>query len=167
MSSERHRPPWEARPLSTPAIRVSGLGKRYRIGERVRYKSLRESLSNAVTRTFRGGRRTEETIWALKDVSFEVAPGEVVGVIGRNGAGKIHAAQDPVPHHRADRGARRAARARRKPARGRHRLPPGADRPREHLSQRRHPGHEARRDRPQVRRDRRVRRDRAASSTPP
>jgi lipopolysaccharide transport system ATP-binding protein len=74
--------------LSAPAIRVSGLGKRYRIGERVRYKSLRESLSNAVTRTFRGGRRTEETIWALKDVSFEVAPGEVVGVIGRNGAGK-------------------------------------------------------------------------------
>ncbi len=74
--------------MSAPAIRVSGLGKRYRIGERVRYKSLRETISNAVTRTFRGGRRAEETIWALKDVSFEVAPGEVVGVIGRNGAGK-------------------------------------------------------------------------------
>jgi len=74
--------------LSAAAIRVSDLGKRYRIGERVRYKSLRESISNAVTRTFRGGRRAEETIWALKDVSFEVAPGEVVGVIGRNGAGK-------------------------------------------------------------------------------
>ncbi len=74
--------------MSAPAIRVSGLGKRYRIGERVRYKLLRDSLSNAVTRAFRGGRRTEETIWALKDVSFEVAPGEVIGVIGRNGAGK-------------------------------------------------------------------------------
>jgi lipopolysaccharide transport system ATP-binding protein len=74
--------------MSAPAIRVSGLGKRYRIGERVRYKSLRESISNAVTRSFRGDRWTEETIWALKDVSFEVAPGEVVGVIGRNGAGK-------------------------------------------------------------------------------
>jgi lipopolysaccharide transport system ATP-binding protein len=32
--------------------------------------------------------RDTETIWALKDVSFEVEPGEVVGVIGRNGAGK-------------------------------------------------------------------------------
>ena len=29
-----------------------------------------------------------DTIWALKDVSFEVERGEVVGVIGRNGAGK-------------------------------------------------------------------------------
>ena len=32
--------------------------------------------------------RHNETIWALKDVSFEVKPGEVLGVIGRNGAGK-------------------------------------------------------------------------------
>jgi lipopolysaccharide transport system ATP-binding protein len=30
----------------------------------------------------------DETIWALKDISFEVKAGEVVGIIGRNGTGK-------------------------------------------------------------------------------
>jgi lipopolysaccharide transport system ATP-binding protein len=30
----------------------------------------------------------DEYFWALKDVSFEVEPGEVVGIIGRNGTGK-------------------------------------------------------------------------------
>src|SRR6476646_9689246 len=29
-----------------------------------------------------------EEFWALKDVSFEVRRGEVLGIIGRNGAGK-------------------------------------------------------------------------------
>jgi len=35
-------------------------------------------------------RSNDEFIWALRDVSFEVKEGEVLGIIGRNGAGKAH-----------------------------------------------------------------------------
>ena len=87
--------PWHM----TPIIEVEGLGKRYRIGESVPYRTLREGLVSAVGAPFRTGARGDaargsETsrgkpqIWALRDVSFEVMPGEVLGVIGRNGAGK-------------------------------------------------------------------------------
>jgi len=82
-------------------IHVENLGKRYRVGQLEPYKTLRDTLVNAVvapvhavTSVLHGrpsttdGSRSDNTIWALKDVSFEVRQGEVVGVIGRNGAGK-------------------------------------------------------------------------------
>lgn len=73
-------------------VSVNNLSKQYRIGTRESYKSLRESIMNVVTapaKWFRKDPDTEDnTIWALKDVSFEVNDGDVVGIIGRNGAGK-------------------------------------------------------------------------------
>ena len=75
-------------------VRVENLSKQYRLGAKgASYETLRESLVNGLRAPFqrlarRNGSRNRETIWALKDVSFEVAPGEVLGVIGRNGAGK-------------------------------------------------------------------------------
>jgi len=80
------------------AIRVENLGKQYQIGiPQERYRTLRDSLvdfASAPVRALRSGRRGvpdknfDRTIWALREVSFEVKRGQVLGVIGRNGAGK-------------------------------------------------------------------------------
>jgi lipopolysaccharide transport system ATP-binding protein len=78
--------------MSDIAVRVENLSKLYRIGQFVGYRTLREDLMDALTAPFRkqqlGDNLADRTIWALKDVSFEVERGEIVGIIGRNGAGK-------------------------------------------------------------------------------
>ena len=117
--------------MTALAIRVENLSKRYRIGQREPYRTLRDTLTDALVSPFRrlwANSQSEirnpklgyapfrrirsafkppslpafqppngdDTIWALKDVSFEVKRGVVVGIpspslrtsIGRNGAGK-------------------------------------------------------------------------------
>lgn len=90
--------------MSDLAIRAEGLGKRYRIGGRHQaYSTLRESAVQALTFPVhaarrvtgvgrRGGRSGSDdgvnTIWALRDVGFEVRHGEALAILGRNGAGK-------------------------------------------------------------------------------
>ncbi|HEX7318046.1 MAG TPA: ABC transporter ATP-binding protein [Pyrinomonadaceae bacterium] len=76
-----------------PIIRVEGVSKQYRLGARgAGPTTLRETIAGTVRSPFaslkRRAGRDAATLWALRDVSFEVRPGEVVGVIGRNGAGK-------------------------------------------------------------------------------
>ena len=88
--------------MSDTVIKIDHLSKRYRIGEnhggRFRYQSLRDALTksflrlssrfNRPYRLSKGHHQTQDVLWALKDVSFEVKKGEVIGIIGRNGAGK-------------------------------------------------------------------------------
>jgi len=77
--------------MSEIAIRAENLGKSYQIDHapKANYRTLRESLA-ALSGWGLGRRATSsrETIWALKNVSFEVQRGEALGIIGRNGAGK-------------------------------------------------------------------------------
>jgi lipopolysaccharide transport system ATP-binding protein len=76
--------------MSDMAIKVENLGKLYRIGAwQERSQTLRESLINTVVKPFRRIRGYgRDFIWALKDISFDVKRGGVVGIIGNNGAGK-------------------------------------------------------------------------------
>jgi lipopolysaccharide transport system ATP-binding protein len=82
--------------MSQIAIHVESLGKRYRIGGRMRYLTIRDRLANALKAPARwlssdGAGSSDDGprhIWALRNASFDLREGEVLGLIGRNGAGK-------------------------------------------------------------------------------
>lgn len=105
--------------MSKKSIEVINLGKEYRIGERIQYNTLRDSITNTVKNTYKklvsdirnrplnpkddptyidllkrkpthsnGNHSDPNYIWSLRNVSFDVEQGEIVGIIGRNGAGK-------------------------------------------------------------------------------
>lgn len=77
------------------AIRVDNISKQYRIGAKQEsYFTLRESLEGWVKgplRRITGNgslNKTDQLIWALREVNCEIRHGEAIGIIGRNGAGK-------------------------------------------------------------------------------
>jgi lipopolysaccharide transport system ATP-binding protein len=86
--------------VSSEVIRGETLSKRYELNpERHSDATLRDaiakrakdSLHSATAIVSRGNsrpRRESRTVWALRDVSFEVEAGDALGLVGRNGAGK-------------------------------------------------------------------------------
>ncbi|BFU94020.1 MAG: ABC transporter ATP-binding protein [Nitrospira sp.] len=84
--------------MATPVIEVEGLGKEFEVSL---VGNQDANLSRPIARRWLGrlrnllrqdtrepGDRRASTLWALRDVSFHVDRGEVLGVIGRNGSGK-------------------------------------------------------------------------------
>ena len=84
-------------------IRVDKVSKKYRLGtisRRMLYQDLQSGLARMLGRPDPHAKLTEggakepkvggisDYLWALRDVSFEVKQGDVIGIIGRNGSGK-------------------------------------------------------------------------------
>lgn len=76
-----------------PIIEASKISKLYHIGHQ--QQKAQDSVKDDIVRLIRkpveiftGHKLEQEKLWALKDVSFNIQQGEIVGIIGRNGSGK-------------------------------------------------------------------------------
>src|SRR5437016_7648123 len=80
--------------MSQPIITAEGLGKAYQLGHKIdRNQTFRDALMGTLRSPMkrlkaRIGEPTggEDTFWAIRDISFHVNQGEVIGLVGRNGA---------------------------------------------------------------------------------
>jgi lipopolysaccharide transport system ATP-binding protein len=79
--------------VAAPLLSAHGVGKRYELGVADDSGSLTHSLGEMVRARARrlrhpGASAKPEELWALRDVNFDLNPGDALGLVGRNGAGK-------------------------------------------------------------------------------
>ena len=78
--------------MSDPIIAIEDLSKRYVIDRQTDgedgFRHVLERALRSPWRAIRPSSTKTEEFWALREVSLNIAEGEVVGIIGRNGAGK-------------------------------------------------------------------------------
>ncbi|MEI6727877.1 MAG: ATP-binding cassette domain-containing protein, partial [Actinomycetes bacterium] len=70
--------------MAESAIQARGISKDFLLPH-LRQRTVKGHFVNMLRR---GQRRTVEVQHALRDIDFDVAPGEFFGVVGRNGSGK-------------------------------------------------------------------------------
>ena len=139
---------------STQRSASRALGKRYRLGARcspyVPHAARRADrpLGAVAPRGARRPRcrdaRRAETFWALRDVSFEVARARSSASSAATAPARARCSRSSSRITEPTEGRRRDPRPRRLAcSRSGTGLPPRADRPREHLPERRHPRHDA------------------------
>jgi lipopolysaccharide transport system ATP-binding protein len=70
-----------------PILEVHAVSKKFNILHQGQsYLSLRDRIVGLTKLKF--SNTNKEIFWALRDVSFNVMPGESIGIVGKNGAGK-------------------------------------------------------------------------------
>ena len=72
---------------SQPAIRLHAVSKRFAFSPDAP-QSVLESIISVFSRFSRRRPRVAHDLWAVRDVTFDILPGQCVGIIGRNGSGK-------------------------------------------------------------------------------